>query len=157
MGMFTKVKEPGKVRKPFDRVRTTFKTVGESATHQSFKAECDINRIMRKWEKTGIIEHRNNFQGQYADFTNVPSDYQEALQSVINAQEMFETLPAQVRKKFANDPGLFLEFATDPKNADEMVSMGLAHRSDLEVIEEAPTARKTAPKNKKEEAPEGDD
>lgn len=114
-----------------------FKTKGPSLTHQSFKEECDINRIMKKWEKTGIIEHRNNFEGRYADFTVIPNDYHEAMNSVVEAQNMFMTLPASVRKRFANDPGEFLEFVTDPNNQDEVVKLGLASERVVEAATEA--------------------
>lgn len=35
-------------------------------------------------------------------------------------------LPAQVRAKFSNDAAEFLDFVQNPKNADELVAMGLA-------------------------------
>lgn len=99
---------------------------GDSLTHQSMAEECDINKIMLKWQKTGVIEHRNTFDGQYGDFVDVPTDYHAAVNQVMEAQDMFNTLPSSVRKNFANDPGLFLEFVSDPKNGPKMVEMGLA-------------------------------
>lgn len=121
------------IRNAFQRSRSTFATVGKSLTQQEFKDECDINRVMLKWQKHGVLEHRNTFEGQYGDFSNIPSDYHSAMNAVVEAQEMFMTLPSSVRKRFANDPGNFLEFVTDEKNVPEMVKMGLA------------TARKDAP------------
>lgn len=111
---------------PRNRVQTVIE--GKSLTHQSFKAECDINRIMQKWQKTGVLEHRNTFMGQYGDFTNVPADYHSAMSAVIEAQDMFLTLPSSVRKRFANDPGNFLQFVSDPDNKEEMVKLGLAEK-----------------------------
>lgn len=136
--------KPPKILKQFERNRVQFKTKGDSLTHQAHKRECDINQIMLKWQKTGVIEHANTYAGRYGDFTNVPNDYHEAMNAVLNAQEMFMTLPSSVRKQFDNDPGQFLDFATDPKNADKMVEMGLAH-APLEVIENPPPAPAETP------------
>lgn len=116
-----------KIRAAYDpHERVQFATVGESRTHISMAPECDINRIMLKWQKTGIIEHRNTFEGQYGDFTNLPQDYHESMNTVIDAQEMFMTLPATVRRRFLNDPGHFLDFVTNPENMEELVKLGLA-------------------------------
>lgn len=96
----------------------------DSRTKQSFKQECDINTIMAKYEKTGVIEHTKSFAGHYGDFSDIKS-YQEALDAVIAAEEMFMGLPAQARAKFANDPGKFLDFVEDPSNVEEMGRLGL--------------------------------
>lgn len=100
--------------------------VGVSMTRQSARDECDINLIMKRFEKTGIIEHFNEHRGDYGDFTGAPSSYQEALNQVLAADAMFQSLPARVRARFANDPGRFLQFVDDPANARELVDLGLA-------------------------------
>ena len=94
-----------KIRHPYTspRERRSFATTGKSRTEQAHKSETDINRIMAKYEKTGLINHVNNYQGDYGDFTNAP-DYQTALNSVLAANEMFATLPSKLRKQFGNDP-----------------------------------------------------
>lgn len=135
-----------KIRKHYEKTtRLQFATTGPSMTHQSMKAECDINGIMAKWQKTGVIEHRTQFEGQYADFTNTPGDFQEAQNQVLAAEEMFLTLPSKIRTRFHNDPGAFLDFTSNPDNADEMVKLGLATRRELDVIEDAPKPKKTQP------------
>jgi len=98
----------------------------KSLTHQSMAPECDINTIMKKYEKTGVLEHRNRFQGTYGDFSNVPESYHESMNRVLAAEEMFSTLPARVRRRFHNDPGAFIDFATNPDNGPELVTLGLA-------------------------------
>lgn len=94
-------------------------------TQQAFKAECEINNILRKYDKTGLITHVSGAVAQYGDFSEV-NEYQESLNMVINAQNAFMALPSDIRKRFGNDPGAFFEFATDPSNNDEMVRLGLA-------------------------------
>ncbi|AXL14669.1 internal scaffolding protein [Microviridae sp.] len=120
--------------------RLQFTPTGVSRTHQSMAPECDINNIMRRFEKTGVLDHLNRYEGSYGDFTAVPSDYHEAINSVMATNEMFLTLPAKIRKRFGNDPGHFLDFVQDPSNQDEMIKLGIAFPKDRpdQVIEETP-------------------
>mgnify|MGYP000064304778 CR=1 FL=1 len=113
-----------RVRHGFERERVAVKPVGESLTQQSMAAETDINRIMKRYEKTGLLEHVNNYQGDYGDFT-AAVDYHTALNQVMAARDMFMSLPASIRGEFANDPGLFLDFVEDPANRAKMEEMGL--------------------------------
>lgn len=114
-----------KFRTRFDkRVRVTSNTHGESRAKQSFRDECDMNNILKKYHKTGVLPIARS-AGQYGDFSEV-SDYQAALNKVMNAQNAFMDLPSRVRAEFDNDPGRFLQFATDPKNAQRMIDLGLA-------------------------------
>lgn len=118
------MKEPT-IRKPLRRVEhVVLDNFEPSLTKQSFKDETDINFIIRKYHKTGIVEHVRRHQGRYGDFTNI--DFHEAMNAVAEARSMFESLPANVRKEFDNDPGVFLSFAEDPANLDRMVELGLA-------------------------------
>ena len=108
--------------------KTRFQTPvgGESMTKQSFKDECDINKIMEKFQKTGAITHYAKHAPSYGDAT--PVDYQNALNIVADANTMFEELPSSIRKKFDNDPSQFLEFVQDEKNSEEMIQLGLRVR-----------------------------
>jgi phage internal scaffolding protein len=96
-----------------------------SLTQQHLKPEVDINNIIAKYNRQGVIEHVNNAVAEYGDFSAV-NEYQESLNMVIRAQESFAALPSHIRKLFDHDPGQFFEFATDPENASEMISLGLA-------------------------------
>lgn len=97
----------------------------EGRTKQSFKAECDINNILKRYEKSGLLPDLIKTNPQYGDFSNVP-DYQESLNIVHKAHEQFALLDSRVRKRFDNDPAKFLAFASDPHSGDEMVALGLA-------------------------------
>jgi len=147
------------IRRAYDRTRTQTPIVGESLTSQAHKDECDINRIMLKWAKTGTIEHRNTFEGQYGDFTDAPGDYHEAMTHVVQANEMFESLPATIRRRFGNDPGAFLDFVQDPSNVESMIDMGLATKNAPEVTESLserakPKSPPTPPKGEKQASEE---
>ena len=90
---------------------------------QQFRAECDINNILKQFNVTGELPI-GSVQPQYGDFSGI-TDYQSALNAVIAAQDSFLALPAELRAKFDNDPALFVEFASDEANKDEMKAMGL--------------------------------
>lgn len=100
-----------------------------SRTKQSFKAECDINLIMKRFSKAAggdFMARVNSYAGgSYGDFTDVV-DYRSALDQLIAADATFEALPSIVRKRFDNDAASFLDFCNDPSNLDELRSMGLA-------------------------------
>lgn len=100
-----------------------------SRTKQAMRDECDINNIMERYQKSGLITHVNRYEGRYEDLTNVV-DYGTAFDIVKRAEEMFMTLPSGVRARFLNDPGVFLRFVDDPANAQELVELGLARRRD---------------------------
>jgi len=106
------------------RVHAT-KSTGPGAK-QSFKKECDINAIMAKYQKTGLIDHFNNHKANYGFAPAI--EYREALEKIRTAQEMFAELPSQVRKKFGNDPEQFLAFTQDPSNRSEMAVLGLLNK-----------------------------
>lgn len=90
---------------------------------QSERDEVDINTIVRRFGLTGKLPDDIRVP-QYGDFTGI-SDYQSALHAVMAAEESFMQLPADVRKRFDNDPGAFVAFCSDPANLAEMRTMGL--------------------------------
>lgn len=99
----------------------------KSKVKRSQKDECDINKIMKKAIKTGIINPITNQNMQYGDFSNIPS-YREALDKVIHAENMFMQLDASIRKRFSNDPEQFLQFMADSKNKEEAIKLGLIEK-----------------------------
>lgn len=114
------------IKKPYDPHSRVKQHVGEeSRTQQHMAGETDINNIMRKYEKTGILTHVSRYAGQYGDFSGVP-DYKTGVELVMAADEMFMSLPAKIRDRFNNDPAQFIDFATDEENLEELRSMGLA-------------------------------
>jgi len=94
-------------------------------TKQAHKAECDINTILKRYTETGQLGVLMKSNPIYGDFST-PVDYQQAMNTVIVAGEQFAALPSELRHRFHNDPQEFLEFASNPSNAKELVSLGLA-------------------------------
>lgn len=95
----------------------------EMMTVQSERDECDINTIVRRFG-LGQELPPERVAPQYGDFTGV-SDYHSALNMLKEADAMFMSMPADVRKRFDNDAGEFLAFCYDEKNADEMAKLNL--------------------------------
>lgn len=112
------------------RPRVFQPATGPSLAKQSQAQECDINYIMAKYSKTGVLDHLNVHQGEYGDFQDA-SDFLESQILVQKAQDMFHTIPSDIRKVFHNDAGKFLDFVQNPENIDSMVTMGLAHALDV--------------------------
>lgn len=116
------------IRKPYDpheRVRVEFSS--PSLAKQSMQAECDINNIMRQFDKTGLLSHTNKHNGDYGNFLSA-QEYHESMNAVLAARDAFDSLPSKIRGKFANDPALFLDFVQNPDNAEELVEMGLGEK-----------------------------
>ena len=97
---------------------------GPGVTKQSFKDECDVNKIIARFEKTGMIEAINKKQPFYGDVSSLV-DYHEALNVVAEAQGLFNAMSAEVRERFSNDPEKMIAFLNDKKNDKEAIEMGL--------------------------------
>lgn len=95
----------------------------KSLAVQDAAEECDINTIVRRFNLTGQLPSGVRAP-QYGDFTDV-GDYREALDAVMEAERSFMQMPADVRKRFDNDPAQFVDFCSNPDNRDEARKLGL--------------------------------
>jgi len=118
-----------------DRAKLLFSK--PSRTQQQFRAECDINNILERFNITGQLP-AGSVQPQYGDFSGV-TDYQSALNAVMAAQDSFLALPAKIRSRFQNDPALFVEFASDEANKDEMKALGLLREQTVQAVDTSPS------------------
>lgn len=105
-----------------------FKSVNPTMTQQHYKDECDINRIMARYEQTGLLidplTARSGGSPIFDDFSDIP-DLMTAQNKLIEAQQMFELLPSRIRKDFNNDPVAFVQFCQDPANEDKLRDYGI--------------------------------
>lgn len=120
-----------------------FHTEGESLTQQHFQEECDIINIIKRHDRNGIIEHVHRGKARYGDFSEV-TDYREALDLVKNAQEEFNQIPSDIRKKFDNNPGKFYEFVSNPDNKQELIKMGFIEETQQAVAPSSATESASA-------------
>jgi phage internal scaffolding protein len=104
--------------------KTGLSCLDASLTQQQFAEEADINTIVNRFLKTGVLPTPNSFP-QYVDFEGV-FDYQSAMNLVRAADESFMRMDAKVRARFNNSPQEFLEFFANPENSQEAIRLGLA-------------------------------
>lgn len=118
---------------------------GKGRTKQSFRDECDVNKLMARYHKTGRLPDLIKQDPQYGDFSK-PFDYQESLATVERAKYMFSQLSAKVRRRFEDNPIKMLEFVNDPRNMSEMVELGLAIKRELQNVDDKPLSGTEADK-----------
>lgn len=109
--------------RPHERVQVAFPD--KSLARQEFKEESDINVLMARYRTHGVMPTMRVQEPRYLDVSAVP-DFHTAMQIVIDSEAAFMTLPAAVRKEFGNDPGAFVEYASNPDNIGQMREWGLA-------------------------------
>lgn len=114
---------------------------GERGAKQEFKDECDINVILRRFNITGQLPVGVRMP-VFGDF-EVVNDFHSAANAIATAREAFGVMPAEVRRRFNNDPGDFVDFCSDSKNRDEAIKLGLVP-PDV-VVQETPP-KEEAPK-----------
>lgn len=142
-------KSKRRVRRPFDRVGTPIEQFEPSRTKQSFLGECNINNILARYHVTGLMRQVPG-QPRYLDCTQLPIDYQAALNAVLSAEHAFSQISSDIRAQFDNDPSAFVAFCADPSNLDQLREWNLAPPAEP-VVPPAADSAAEAP-----EAPEGD-
>lgn len=114
---FRKLGDVLRVTMPFDLEKNP------GRTHQSQRDECDINKMMAKYQRGGDLP---NFSGlaSFGDFADAP-DYHTAFNQIRQAGEAFLRLPVDLRSRFENKPERLIEFLADPGNDAESRDLGL--------------------------------
>ncbi len=90
----------------------------DGRTIQSYADECDINKIMARAQKSGTISHLQQYEGVYADFSDF--DFFEQTQKLTQGREIFDALPAELRREFNQSPAQFFTYVNDPANIKEL-------------------------------------
>ena len=100
------------------------KCLDASLTQQQFKEDSDINTIVDRFMKSGVLPTPVNMP-QYVDFEGI-FDFQTAMNAIKAADDNFMRMDAKVRARFNNSPQEFLEFFANPENTQEAIRLGLA-------------------------------
>ena len=97
----------------------------QSMTKQNLIDQADINKLIKSHGVTHIVQNANALEALYGiEITSM--DLQDAQQMIYDAEKLFNEVPSELRKKFGNDAGAFIDYATNPDNLSEMQKMGLA-------------------------------
>jgi len=113
---------------------------GPNPTQQNQLNETDINRMSAKYLRTRLAGNPN---GRKPMFINVPSaTFHDMMNKVVQIQDQFQRLSANIRRKFMNNPTVMLSWLENPDNRREGVKMGLIHDPELAYAIEQESARK---------------
>lgn len=121
---------------------TGLDTGTEGGAKQSFKDECDINVILKRFGLGYELPESTRIP-QAADFSDVV-DFHTAMNRIRAAQENFDAMPAHIRARFDNDPGKFHDYAIDEKNLEGLAELGLLNERGQQRAKTAAETRKAA-------------
>lgn len=86
------------IRNAYQRVRHISEFIGESRVQAGNGNDTDINRIMERFTRTGILPGETR-QGQYADVTALQGDPQDILNAGKLAEVTLEELQAEAERR----------------------------------------------------------
>lgn len=121
---------------------------GPGRTKQSFKEKVNINSIIARHRKTGMVDHLNSKTPFYGDVSNI-TDYKESVEKVLEANTLFKNMSSEIREKFKNDPSEMIQFLENPDNLEEAIKLKMVTKRPEEVEKKAPEAVKKAIKTDK--------
>ena len=133
-----------------------YKNDEPSMTQQQFKDEADINNIMARYQKTGVLVDpltQVTRKPMFDDFSEL-GDFRDHQQAVIDAQEMFMQLPSRLRARFGNDPAELLQWLSNSANKDEAIELGLMSKPS-EMTPEMPLNGEVSSEPVRQEAAKG--
>lgn len=110
---------------------------------QSMLDECDVNLIVERFAKTGLLEHIAEGIPQYVDASEL-GDFRSVLEQVRKVEDYFSGLPAAVRSSFQNDAARFMDYLESGASAEDLQKLGLAIVGDRRADEERQRRREDA-------------
>lgn len=87
-------------------------------TIQEQYQQTEINTILDRYQRTGIIDHVQKHEPQYGEFAAY--DFHANQNMIVKITESFNDLPAKTRSEFDHDPAKFVEFLADQHNIEDM-------------------------------------
>lgn len=100
-----------------------------SRVDRSFAADADINVIVSRFLKTGVLPSLA-VPPQFGDMTLIPRGT-DALMAVRNAQQSFERLPLELQKELGHNIANFEPWLVDPKNRERAIQYGFLKPSEV--------------------------
>lgn len=118
----------------------------KSMTDQSAKKQTDINSIMANYAKTGLLPVQQEKVARYIDNTQI-MPLEQAHELVRDAMNLFEELPAQIRKLMDNKPENMVNFIKDPDNKDILIKYNVLEKPKVKTnLEPIPKEKVEKPK-----------
>jgi len=130
------------IRDTTKRVRQVHPKCGKTMTEQHHAKTCNINYIVGKYQKTGLVDHVNRHQGRYGDVS--AANFETAMELVTEQKTVFAELPSSVRKHYKNDVTKYLAHVQTEEGA-------LEHQNLLNPAPEEPEPEKE-PQNEPQKA-----
>lgn len=103
---------------------------GPTMTDGSFESECRIDRILYKYTHNLPLAQwqMKRTEGMFADVTQVPKDPAEAHEWANRMDNLFASLPAEIRREYKDDVGNFVTAIQNDvdavhKRCDELLEM----------------------------------
>jgi hypothetical protein len=97
----------------------------ETLTQQNFKDDADLNIMIRKYGVLPVQEvNWNEF-----DASVIPSDYHQLQNKLIEADQAFMSLPAELRQEVNNDPAQLLALISQ-REAEAKAEAKAAEKAD---------------------------
>lgn len=96
-----------------------------SKTEQAHKNDYDINRLVQRATRTGVLGTVDQIRNvYYGDFSEVDQAMENEFR-MIEARERFMELPSNIREYFQNDPRALLKALGDETQINKLVELGL--------------------------------
>lgn len=73
---------------------------------QAARDSVDIHKILERY-RAGDTDALNRVTGMYLDTVNMPKTIGELFDAVSNAQQVFDSMPIEIRNKYNNNPAAF--------------------------------------------------
>ncbi|UPW41123.1 internal scaffolding protein [Sigmofec virus UA08Rod_5448] len=107
---------------------------------QSHADSVDIHVILERFAR-GDVSALSRVQGAYGDFTQMPKTFAEALNTMIAAEQYFNSLPVDIRAQFDHN---FNQFLVSMDQPDFTSRMGITPDvSPTDAVSSAPTPAST--------------
>ncbi len=97
---------------------------GKTRTKQSEAQDADINAIIKRHDRTGVVTHLASKAPRYGDFSQSVT-LQEALDLVHQSDDAFMQLPSEVRRESGNDPARMLELLATQEGTERLIEARL--------------------------------
>lgn len=105
-----------------------------SLAQQQFKDQTDINNIISRFIRSGDPSVLSPYLkvADYVDITDVPRTLEDAYAYIDYVQEQFNSIPANIRRRFGDDYRKFVDYINTNPSIDSLFSNELLTKQEYE-------------------------